>query len=80
MVDGKKLLLLDVLFFYLEMLEMLMYVGSMVIFCLFDDYKGDFFEDFKVMIVLCLYIVLIFKVWLEKVLFDIDYFFWVEDD
>ena len=51
MADGKKLSSLDASFLYLETPEMPMPVGSMAISRLPDDYKGDFFEDFKAMIV-----------------------------
>jgi hypothetical protein len=40
---------MDASFLYLETPEMPMHVGSMAIFRLPDDYKGDFFEDFKAM-------------------------------
>jgi len=50
MADAKKLSSMDASFLYLETPEMPMHVGSMAIFRLPDDYKGDFFEDFKAMI------------------------------
>ena len=50
MGDGKKLSSLDASFLYLETPEMPMHVGSMAIFRLPSDYKGDFFEEFKSMI------------------------------
>ncbi|MFX8410460.1 wax ester/triacylglycerol synthase domain-containing protein, partial [Acinetobacter baumannii] len=45
-----------------------------------DDYKGDFFEDFKAMIVSRLHIAPILKARLEKAPLDIDHPSWVEDD
>ena len=50
MSDAKKLSSMDASFLYLETPEMPMHVGSMAIFRLPADYKGDFFEDFKAMI------------------------------
>ncbi|RTE93922.1 MULTISPECIES: wax ester/triacylglycerol synthase family O-acyltransferase [Bradyrhizobium] len=80
MADGKKLSSLDASFLYLETPEMPMHVGSMAIFRLPDDYKGDFFEDFKAMIVSRLHIAPILKARLEKAPLDIDHPSWVEDD
>jgi diacylglycerol O-acyltransferase / wax synthase len=80
MADGKKLSSLDASFLYLETPEMPMHVGSMAIFRLPDDYKGDFFEDFKAMIVSRLHVAPILKARLEKAPLDIDHPSWVEDD
>nr|WP_249162751.1 wax ester/triacylglycerol synthase family O-acyltransferase [Bradyrhizobium diazoefficiens] len=80
MADGKKLSSLDASFLYLETPEMPMHVGSMAIFRLPDDYRGDFFEDFKAMIVSRLHIAPILKARLEKAPLDIDHPSWVEDD
>lgn len=66
MADGKKLSSLDASFLYLETPEMPMHVGSMAIFRLPDDYKGDFFEDFKAMIVSRLHIAPILKARLRR--------------
>src|SRR5713101_1684480 len=71
MSDAKKLSSMDASFLYLETPEMPMHVGSMAIFRLPEDYKGDFFEDFKAMIL---------KARLEKAPLDIDHPSWVEDD
>jgi WS/DGAT/MGAT family acyltransferase len=57
-----------------------MHVGSMAIFRLPEDYKGDFFEQFKAMIVSRLHIAPILKSRLEKAPLDIDHPSWVEDD
>jgi WS/DGAT/MGAT family acyltransferase len=80
MGDGKKLSSLDASFLYLETPEMPMHVGSMAIFRLPEDHKGDFFEQFKAMIASRLHIAPILKVRLEKAPLDIDHPSWVEDD
>ena len=80
MSDAKKLSSMDASFLYLETPEMPMHVGSMAIFRLADDYKGDFFEDFKAMIASRLHIAPILKSRLEKAPLDIDHPSWVEDD
>src|SRR6185369_4432162 len=80
MGDARKLSSLDASFLYLETPEMPMHVGSMAIFRLPDDYKGDFFEDFKAMIASRLHIAPILKARLEKTPLDIDHPSWVEDD
>jgi diacylglycerol O-acyltransferase len=80
MGDAKKLSSLDASFLYLETPEMPMHVGSMAIFRLPEDYKGDFFEDFKAMIASRLHIAPILKARLEKAPLDIDHPSWVEDD
>jgi WS/DGAT/MGAT family acyltransferase len=71
---------MDASFLYLETPEMPMHVGSMAIFRLPEDYKGDFFEDFKAMIGSRLHVAPILKVRLEKAPLDIDHPSWVEDD
>ncbi len=80
MSDARKLSSMDASFLYLETPEMPMHVGSMAIFRLPDDYKGDFFEDFKAMIASRLHIAPILKSRLEKAPLDIDHPSWVEDD
>src|SRR3981189_945744 len=80
MSDAKKLSSMDASFLYLETPEMPMHVGSMAIFRLPDDFKGDFFEDFKAMIASRLHIAPILKARLEKAPLDIDHPSWVEDD
>src|SRR5262245_47140306 len=80
MGDGKKLSSLDASFLYLETPEMPMHVGSMAIFRLPSDFKGDFFEDFKAMIGSRLHLAPILKARLEKAPLDIDHPSWVEDD
>ena len=80
MGDAKKLTSMDASFLYLETPEMPMHVGSMAIFRLPEDYKGNFFEDFKAMIASRLHIAPILKARLEKAPLDIDHPSWVEDD
>jgi WS/DGAT/MGAT family acyltransferase len=80
MSDAKKLSSMDASFLYLETPEMPMHVGSMAIFRLPDDYKGNFFEDFKAMIASRLHIGPILKARLQKTPLDIDHPSWVEDD
>jgi diacylglycerol O-acyltransferase / wax synthase len=80
MSDAKKLSSMDASFLYLETPEMPMHVGSMAIFRLPEDYKGNFFEDFKAMIASRLHIAPILKARLEKAPLDIDHPSWVEDD
>src|SRR3981081_513993 len=80
MGDAKKLSSMDASFLYLETPEMPMHVGSMAIFRLSDDYKGDFFEEFKAMIASRLHVAPILKARLEKAPLDIDHPSWVEDD
>jgi diacylglycerol O-acyltransferase / wax synthase len=80
MSDAKKLSSMDASFLYLETPEMPMHVGSMAIFRLPEDYKGNFFEDFKAMIASRLHVAPILKSRLEKAPLDIDHPSWVEDD
>src|SRR5450755_1898722 len=80
MSDAKKLSSMDASFLYLETPEMPMHVGSMAIFRLPEDYKGDFFEDFKATIASRLHVAPILKSRLEKAPLDIDHPSWVEDD
>src|SRR4051794_25556957 len=80
MGDARKLSSMDASFLYLETPEMPMHVGSMAIFRLPEDYKGDFFEEFKAMIASRLHVAPILKARLEKAPLDIDHPSWVEDD
>jgi diacylglycerol O-acyltransferase len=77
---GKKLSSMDASFLYLETPEMPMHVGSMAIFRLPENYKGNFFEEFKAMIASRLHVAPILKARLEKAPLDIDHPSWVEDD
>jgi diacylglycerol O-acyltransferase len=80
MAEGKKLSSMDASFLYLETPEMPMHVGSMAIFRIPEDHKGNFFEDFKAMIASRLHVAPILKARLEKAPLDIDHPSWVEDD
>jgi diacylglycerol O-acyltransferase len=80
MGDAKKLSSMDASFLYLETPEMPMHVGSMAIFRMPEDYKGNFFEEFKATIASRLHIAPILKARLEKAPLDIDHPSWVEDD
>src|SRR6476620_4352441 len=80
MADAKKLSSMDASFLYLETPEMPMHVGSMAILRLPENYKGNFFEDFKAMIASRLHIAPILKARLEQAPLDIDHPSWVEDD
>src|ERR1700679_1721615 len=80
MSGAKKLSSMDASFLYLETPEMPMHVGSMAIFRLPEDYKGNFFESFKGMIPPRLPIAPVLKAGLEKAPLDIDHPSWVEDD
>src|SRR5260370_42240801 len=78
MADAKKLSSMDASFLYLETPEMPMHVGSMAIFRLPDDYKGDFFEDFKAMIASRLHVAPILKPRREKAPLEIHHPCWDE--
>ena len=80
MAEGKKLSSMDASFLYLETPEMPMHVGSMAIFRVPEDHKGNFFEEFKAMIASRLHIAPILKSRLQKAPLDIDHPSWVEDD
>src|SRR5437762_9705516 len=80
MGDARKLSSMDASFLYLETPEMPMHVGSMAIFRLPEDYKGDFFEEFKAMIASRRHDAPLLKARLEKAPLDIDHPSWVEDD
>src|SRR5207253_3357063 len=56
------------------------HVGSMAIFRVPEDHKGDFFEEFKAMIASRLHVAPILKSRLQKAPLDIDHPSWVEDD
>src|SRR6195256_5087798 len=79
MSDARKLSSMDASFLYLETPEMPMHVGSMAIFRLAEDYKGDFFEDFKAMIASRLHMAPILKARLAKAPLDMHHPSRVED-
>ena len=77
---GPKLTSVDGAFLYLETPEMPMHVGSMAIFKLPENYRGDFFEDFKAQIASRLHLAPMLKWKLARMPLDIDNPTWVEDD
>src|SRR5256885_4138822 len=80
MGDARKLSSMDASFLYLETPEMPMHVGSMAIFRLPEDYKGDFFEEFKAMIASRVRVAPTRKARLERAPPDVDHRSGVEDD
>jgi WS/DGAT/MGAT family acyltransferase len=76
----RKLSSIDAAFLYLETPEMPMHVGSIAVFRLPKDYKGNFFEDFKAMIASRLDLAPILKSKLAKTPLDIDHPSWVVDE
>jgi diacylglycerol O-acyltransferase / wax synthase len=80
MSAARKLSTVDASFLYLETPEMPMHVGSMAIFKPREGYAGDFFEDFKKLIVSRLHLAPILISKLEKTPLDIDNPSWVVDD
>ncbi|MCB1534407.1 MAG: wax ester/triacylglycerol synthase family O-acyltransferase [Rhodoblastus sp.] len=80
MSAGVKLSSVDGSFLYLETPETPMHVGSMAIFKLPDNYKGDFFEEFKAQIQARLHLAPVLRWKLERTPLDIDNPSWVEDE
>ncbi len=80
MSAGVKLSSVDGSFLYLETPETPMHVGSMAIFKLPDNYKGDFFEEFKAQIQSRLHLAPVLRWKLERTPLDIDNPSWVEDE
>ncbi len=76
----KKLSAMDASFLYLETPEVPMHVGSMAIFQLPENYRGDFFEDLKSMIGGRLHVAPMLTWKLAHTPFDIDRPHWIEDD
>ena len=77
---GPKLTSVDGAFLYLETPETPMHVGSMAIFKLPPDYRGDFFEEFKAQIGARLHLAPMLKWKLARMPLDLDNPTWVEDD
>ena len=76
----KKLSAMDASFLYMETPEVPMHVGSMAIFQLPENYRGDFFEDLKSMIGGRLHVAPMLTWKLAHTPFDIDRPHWIEDD
>ena len=77
---GPKLTSVDGAFLYLETPETPMHVGSMAIFKLPPDYRGDFFEDFKAQIAARAHLAPMLRWKLARMPLDLDNPTWVEDD
>jgi diacylglycerol O-acyltransferase / wax synthase len=76
----RRLSALDASFLYLETPEVPMHVGGMAIFRLPDGYKGDFYEDFKKMVLERIHLTGILTWKLAKTPMDVDHPNWVEDE
>jgi diacylglycerol O-acyltransferase / wax synthase len=76
----KKLTAVDASFLHLETPEVPMHVGSMAIFQLPENYRGDFFEDFKAMIGGRLHAAPMLTWKLAHTPLDIDRPHWIEDE
>jgi WS/DGAT/MGAT family acyltransferase len=76
----KKLTAVDASFLYMETPEVPMHVGSMAIFQLPENYRGDFFEDMKSMIAGRLHLAPMLTWKLAHTPLDIDRPSWIEDE
>jgi diacylglycerol O-acyltransferase / wax synthase len=76
----KKLTAMDASFLYMETPEVPMHVGSMAIFQLPKNYRGDFFEDLKSTIGGRLHLAPMLTWKLAHTPLDIDRPHWIEDD
>lgn len=80
MGQAVRLSSLDASFLYIETPEMPMHVGSLSIFQLPEDFKGDFFEAFKAQIVDRLDLAPMLLKKLAPTLLDLDHPSWVVDE
>jgi diacylglycerol O-acyltransferase / wax synthase len=76
----KKLGAMDASYLYLETAEVPMHVGSMAIFQLPENYRGDFFEELKAMIARRLHLAPMLTWKLAHTPLDIDRPSWIEDE
>src|SRR6185295_11492312 len=76
----RKLTAIDASYLYMETPEVPMHIGSMAIFQLPDNYRGDFFEGLKAMIGRRLHLAPMLTWKLAKTPLDIDHPSWVEDE
>jgi diacylglycerol O-acyltransferase / wax synthase len=76
----RKLGAMDATYLYLETAEVPMHVGSMAIFQLPEDYRGDFFENLKAMIARRLHLAPMLTWKLAHTPLDIDRPSWIEDE
>jgi wax ester synthase-like acyl-CoA acyltransferase family protein len=75
----RKLTASDASYLYVETPEVPMHIGSMAIFQLPDNFRGDFFEDFKAMIGRRLHLAPMLTWKLAHTPLDIDHPSWTED-
>jgi WS/DGAT/MGAT family acyltransferase len=71
---------IDASFLHLETPEMPMHVGSLHLFELPKDYKGDFYEDVKAHIASRIHLASVFENKLAQMPFEMSNPVWVEDD
>jgi diacylglycerol O-acyltransferase / wax synthase len=76
----RKLTAIDASYLYLETPEVPMHIGSMAIFRLPDNYRGDFFEDLKTMTQRRLHLAPMLRWKLAHTPLDIDHPSWTEDE
>jgi diacylglycerol O-acyltransferase / wax synthase len=76
----RKLTAGDASYLYVETPEVPMQIGSMAIFQLPDNYRGDFFEDLKAMIGRRLHLAPMLTWKLVHTPLDIDHPSWIEDE
>ena len=76
----RKLTAGDASYLYMETPEVPMHIGSMAIFQLPDNYRGDFFEDLKAMIGRRLHLAPMLTWKLVHTPLDIDHPSWIEDE
>lgn len=76
----RKLTAMDASYLYMETPEVPMHVGSMAIFKLPENYRGDFYEDLKSLIGRRLHLAPMLTWKLAHTPLDIDHPSWVEDD
>jgi diacylglycerol O-acyltransferase len=76
----RKLTAIDASYLYMETPEVPMHIGSMAIFQLPDNYRGDFFEGLKAMIGRRLHLAPMLTWKLAHTPLDIDHPSWTEDE
>jgi diacylglycerol O-acyltransferase len=76
----RKLTAADASYLYLETPEVPMHIGSLAIFQLPDNYRGDFFEDLKAMIARRLHLAPMLRWKLAHTPLDIDHPSWTDDE
>jgi diacylglycerol O-acyltransferase / wax synthase len=76
----KKLSAMDASFLHLETPEVPMHIGSMAIFQLPENYRGDFFEELKAMIGGRVHVAPMLTWKLAHTPLDIDHPHWIEDE